>query len=64
MTKEREDKGLGALPAEWADAFAAADEDTGWTASAEVVGRLNDVTIAEILTSAGVDPFTGKLAAK
>ncbi len=64
MAKEREDKGLGALPTEWADAFAAADEDTGWTASAEVVGQLKDVTIAEILTSAGVDPFTGKPAAK
>jgi hypothetical protein len=59
LDKEREEKGVGALPAEWAAAFAAADEDTGWTASAAVVGELKDITLAEILTSAGVDPLTG-----
>ena len=64
MEKERSDKGLGALPAEWADAFAAAEEDTGWTAAAEVVGLLKDVTIMDVLKSAGVDPFTGRAAAK
>jgi len=60
LEKEREDKGLRSLPAEWADAFAAADEDTGWTASASVTGSLKNVTIAEILTACGVDPLTGK----
>lgn len=60
LEKEREEKGLGELPVEWADAFAGADEDTGWTASASVTGSLKNVTIAEILTACGVDPLTGK----
>lgn len=58
--KRREELGLGELPAEWAYAFLAADEDTGWVAAASVVGRLNDVTIAEGLTYAGVAPLTGE----
>ena len=58
--ERREQLGLGELPAEWANAFLAADEDTGWVASASVVGQLKDVTIAEALTYAGVDPVTGK----
>ncbi len=59
MDKSREEKGLGALPEEWANAFLAAEEDTGWVASASVVGELKNVTIAELLTFAGVDPTTG-----
>jgi len=58
--KRREELGLGELPAEWANAFLAADEDTGWVAAASVVGQLNDVTIAEALTYAGVAPLTGE----
>jgi hypothetical protein len=58
--KRREELGLGELPAEWADAFIAADEDTGWVAAASVVGKLKDVTIAETLTAVGVDPLTGE----
>jgi hypothetical protein len=60
--ERREELGLGELPAEWANAFLAADEDTGWVASASVVGQLKDVTIAEALAYAGVDPLTGKAA--
>jgi len=59
LEKAREEKGLGALPAEWANAFYDAREDTGWVASASVVGELRDVTIAEVLTYAGVDSLTG-----
>jgi hypothetical protein len=59
--ERREELGLGDLPAEWANAFMAADEDTGWIAAASVVGKLNDVTIAEVLTAAGVDPLTGEM---
>jgi hypothetical protein len=62
--ERREELGLGDLPPEWADAFLAAEEDTGWVASASVVGQLKDVTIAEVLTHAGVDPLTGKAAAE
>lgn len=58
--KRREELGLGELPAEWVDAFLAAEEDTGWVAAASVVGQLNDVTIAEVLTYAGVAPLTGE----
>jgi hypothetical protein len=58
--KRREELGLGELPAEWANAFIAADEDTGWVAAASVVGQLNDVTIAEVLTYAGVAALTGE----
>jgi hypothetical protein len=61
--ERREELGLGELPEEWANAFLAADEDTGWVASASVVGQLKDVTIAEALTYAGVDPLTGRAAA-
>lgn len=61
--ESREQLGLGELPEEWANAFMAADEDTGWVASAHVVGQLRQITIAEILTSAGVDPLTGRAAA-
>lgn len=57
----REELGLGELPAEWANAFLAAEEDTGWVASASVVGQLKDVTIAEALTYAGLDPLTGRI---
>jgi len=60
--ERREGLGLGELPAEWANAFLAADEDKGWVASASVVGQLKDVTIAETLTYAGVDPMTGRVA--
>ncbi len=59
----REELGLGELPAEWANAFIAADEDTGWVAAASVVGQLKDVTIAEALAAAGVDPLTGRSTA-
>jgi hypothetical protein len=58
--KRREELGLGELPEEWANAFLAADEDTGWVAAATVAGQLKDATIAEALTYAGVDPLTGK----
>jgi hypothetical protein len=58
--ERREELGLGELPAEWANAFLAADEDTGWVAAASVAGQLKDVTIAEALTYARVDPLTGK----
>jgi hypothetical protein len=57
--ERREELGLGELPPEWANAFIAADEDTGWVAAASVMGKLKDVTIAEALTAAGVDPLTG-----
>jgi hypothetical protein len=58
--KRREELGLGELPAEWANAFIKADEDTGWVAAASVVGKFNDVTITEVLAAAGVDPLTGR----
>ena len=61
--RRREELGLGELPAEWANAFIAADEDAGWVAAASVVGQLKDVTIAEVLAYAGVDPLTGKTSA-
>jgi hypothetical protein len=61
--ESRDQMGLGELPEEWANAFMAADEDTGWVASAHVVGQLKQITIAEILTSAGVDPLTGRTVA-
>jgi hypothetical protein len=61
--KRRGELGLGELPAEWANAFIAADEDTGWVAAASVEGRLKDITIAEVLAYAGVDPLTGKSSA-
>ncbi len=63
LERSREGLGLGELPAEWADAFLAGAEDTGWVASASVVGQLKDVTIAEALAYAGVDPLTGKSSA-
>ncbi len=62
LTQRREELGLGELPEEWANAFFAADEDTGWVASASVVGKLKGITIAEILKYAGVDPLTGESA--
>jgi hypothetical protein len=58
--KRREELGLGELPAEWANAFITADEDTGWVAAASVVGKLNAVMITEVLAAAGVDPLTGR----
>jgi hypothetical protein len=58
--KRREELGLGELPAEWAEAFLAVDEDTGWVAAASVVGQVDDVTIAEVLTYGGVSPLTGE----
>jgi ribonuclease HII len=61
--KRREELGLGELPAEWANAFITADEDTGWVAAASVVGKLNDVMITEVLAAAGVDPLTGRSTA-
>jgi len=64
LEKARAAKGLGELPAEWAEAFLAAEAETGWVAAASVVGELKDVTIAEVLTFARVDPFTGAPAAR
>lgn len=55
----RDAKGLGELPSEWVEAFLEAETDSGWVAKAAVVGELKDITIAEILTYAGVDPVTG-----